>query len=587
MVASLAYRHLVPSARLRPAAPRAARLTSHAHDVSQRPERGGHFGITWPTRPARLVASLFTTMETHLAAIHASLDQLHALHARISESSSRPSYFTNAVLNPGRVDILELIRDADAFEASLFVAPTKGERTGAPEAPKPALRPVAVPTPLKQPRTEPSDARTYLLAAEKLLQNYHNAPRARKHIRMLLRREGELQRHITRYQATIEQASKAQAQQTSTSSSGPAPHEASSPTRAPRVDAAEWQRIKEEIQRERMEILALESLLHEHEASAAQRKAAAPEASPMRAPTTPAKASAPTPARTTPDTRLRSTPGPSGTPRRALASSVSRAETPTTTPRRAALRASTSQVPREGCAPSTPRRTTPARPSPAAPPTSTPRRTPTTRPLSQSVSGTPTQGGTPRRALPRTSPAGTAALVPMGTVPPATDALERVAAHVWERFGEPLRYARPGCASASFSDTFQALRQLEQGVPHEEGAPDSYGSAPNPSGPLSVSVAMMAHVMLLLLRAPAPHTLTLPTIKALSETWWRQQGQAALQAAMRAPTSCSALVQQVGLDPTDVEQAGDALATRAVYGLVAKKVLRIQRAGGAPSVGFA
>ena len=83
-------------------------------------------------------------METHVAAIHASLDQLHALHARTAESSRRRPYFTNAVLNPAHVDILELIRDADAFEASLFVAPAKGERTSAPEAPKPALRPVPV-----------------------------------------------------------------------------------------------------------------------------------------------------------------------------------------------------------------------------------------------------------------------------------------------------------------------------------------------------------------------------------------------------------------------------------------------------------
>lgn len=506
-------------------------------------------------------------METHLAAIHTSLDQLHALHARMAESSSRHPYFTNAVLNPTHVDILELIRDADAFEASLFVAP-KGERVGASEAPKPALRPVPVPTPLKQPRTESSDARTYLLAAEKLLQNYHNAPRARKHIRMLLRREGELQRHMARYQATIEQASKAQAQQVT---AGPAP----SPTRAPSVDAAKLQRIKDEIQRERMEILALESLLSEHEASALRK----PAPSPARAQATPAK---PRPTKASPDARLR-TPGAPATPRRALASSVSRAETPKTTPRRTALRASTSQVPREA-SPATPRRTTPARGSPA-PTHGTPRRTPAARPLAASVSGTPTQG-TPRRAVPRASPSG-AALVPMGTVPPATEALERMAAQVWERFGEPLRYARPGCVAAPFPDTFQALRQIEQGVPLDESAPATYGAAPNPSGPLSVGTVMMAHVMLLLMRAPAPHTLTLPTIKALCETWWRQQGQAALQAAVRAPTTRSALVQQVGLDPTDMDQGGDALATRAVYGLVAKKVLRIQRAGGAPSVGFA
>lgn len=496
-------------------------------------------------------------METHLAAIHASLDQLHALHARMNEASKQKECFTQAVLHPGQVDILELIRDADAFEASLFVS--QGERSGDIKAPKPALRPVTVPTPLKQPRTETSDARTYLLAAEKLLQNYHNAPRARQHIRMLLKREAELQRHRARYQSMIDQASKAQAQQASSSGALP------SPARTPTVDATELKRVQDEIQRERMEILALESLLGEHDRDIQPSPSPARTTSPV--PTAPIEArQASTPRRTTPRTNA-----------------PARTEMARTPQHRPPI--SGSQTPRDARSPMLQRS---ARASPAASlsqSVSSPRRTTPARPFSQSVSGTPTQSGTPRRGPARASPAGK--LVPVGTVPPSTDALERMAAQAWERFGEPLRYAHPGCVSASFSETFQALRQLEQGVPRDESALPSYGSAPNPTGPLSVSLVMMAHVMLLLMRTPAPHTLSLPSIKALSDTWWRQQGQAALQAAVREPASCSALVQQVGFDPTDMEQTGDALATRAVYGLVAKKVLRIQRAGGAPSVSFA
>ena len=47
------------------------------------------------------------------------------------------------------------------------------------------------------------------------------------------------------------------------------------------------------------------------------------------------------------------------------------------------------------------------------------------------------------------------------------------------------------------------------------------------------------------------------------------------------------LIQQLGIDAADLDQTGDALATRAVYGLVAKKLLRIQRTGGAANVRFA
>ena len=194
------------------------------------------------------------TMDASLASIRTALEQLHAQNVATISHAKRTAYFTNAVLNPQRLDILELIRDADAFEASLYVSappePTPGPST-APAEPKPHFRAVPVPTPLKQSHQADSDARTYLLAAEKLLQNYHNAPRARKHIRMLLKRDAELQRHISRYHATIDQAGKAQQY----ARTPPPP-----PTRAKRSEA-----LQAEIQREKMEILALESMLSEKE----------------------------------------------------------------------------------------------------------------------------------------------------------------------------------------------------------------------------------------------------------------------------------------------------------------------------------
>lgn len=76
-------------------------------------------------------------------------------------------------------------------------------------------------------------------------------------------------------------------------------------------------------------------------------------------------------------------------------------------------------------------------------------------------------------------------------------------------------------------------------------------------------------------------------IKSYSDNWWKQEGQDQVRAGVKEPATRNPLVQQLGIDASDLEQTGDALATRAVYGLVAKKILRIQRAGGAANVRFA
>ena len=102
-------------------------------------------------------------MDASLASIRTALEQLHAQNVATISHAKRTAYFTNAVLNPQRLDILELIRDADAFEASLYVSappePTPGPST-APAEPKPHFRSVPVPTPLKQSHQADSDART-------------------------------------------------------------------------------------------------------------------------------------------------------------------------------------------------------------------------------------------------------------------------------------------------------------------------------------------------------------------------------------------------------------------------------------------
>ncbi|KAL4398759.1 hypothetical protein ACI68E_004156 [Malassezia pachydermatis] len=433
---------------------------------------------------------------------------------------------------------------------------------------------------------------------------------------MLLKRDGELQRHTARYQATIEQAERAQQQQ---QQSTPRTPQRGATTPRPPSNAAqtELERVKAEIQREKMEIVALESMLAD--LSNAAQPIGPSQTSLRRA----------SPARTTPQKQTPRRDGPASlrqstvqTPyTSSLRQSLARrqAATPRTpgrpspapapAPRSAStLAASTSASPaarrtlRQSTATSTPTRTTPHRREPAlgrsvvGTPTSaaSPRRTPT-RALAQTVSGPPTPASTAsttqrspvRRPTTPSKGAKTAnpSLVPHGVMPPVSDELERITAMLWRGFGESMRYAAPGCASASYAATFGVLRALEQCAPQQDDMPS--GDAPNPTSPLPVMVVMMAHVLLLLMRSPAPHTLSLPAIKTFSEKWWKQQGQPDLQAAQAQPATRNTLVQHVGLDATEGEQTGEALATRAVYGLVAKKLLRIQRAGGAANVRFA
>ena len=100
-----------------------------------------------------------------------------------------------------------------------------------------------------------------------------------------------------------------------------------------------------------------------------------------------------------------------------------------------------------------------------------------------------------------------------------------MSAKIWELFGENVRYAAPGCRSASFPDTFKVLRALEQGAPNDADTAGITGDASNPTVPPSIGTIMMAHVLLLLMRSQAPHTLPLPMIKSYSDNWWKQEGQ--------------------------------------------------------------
>ena len=62
------------------------------------------------------------TMDASLASIRTALEQLHAQNVATISHAKRTAYFTNAVLNPQRLDILELIR---AVSYTHLTLPTK------------------------------------------------------------------------------------------------------------------------------------------------------------------------------------------------------------------------------------------------------------------------------------------------------------------------------------------------------------------------------------------------------------------------------------------------------------------------------
>ncbi|KAK0550480.1 hypothetical protein OC845_002630 [Tilletia horrida] len=184
-------------------------------------------------------------METELASLSATLRGIQSLHQNIARDSRRPQPFTNALLNNHDLPVLSYIRDADPVEAGLFhyatpqpqqqspsqagqqasqVQPSAHEMTAEEQYallnPKgPEIKQHVPPTPLRRPTPaggkpgqDDYDASTLLLAAQKLLDNYHKAPRARKHIKALQKRNTEGVRLIVESESALAEAEAAAAQ---------------------------------------------------------------------------------------------------------------------------------------------------------------------------------------------------------------------------------------------------------------------------------------------------------------------------------------------------------------------------------------
>jgi hypothetical protein len=176
-------------------------------------------------------------------------------------------------------------------------------------------------------------------------------------------------------------------------------------------------------------------------------------------------------------------------------------------------------------------------------------------------------------------------------LPEATDELERVTENIWSALGDVLRVLRPECEGLGFHETLGLLQALMRG----EGASGpavgetSLGSTATGTTASSATAASSAaalpvlaptpttvhaaHLLVLLLSAPAPHQENMNAIKAAAQTWWHEHGRQAWLGHGGAREG--------------TEEQGDSLATKAMYQLVAQKILRVRHVGGGRVVSFA
>ncbi|CAO1617499.1 unnamed protein product [Jaminaea pallidilutea] len=696
-------------------------------------------------------------MDSHLATLDATLASIASLQRNLF-TSPKPQPFTNAYLGPIDASLLptgkaprDFIRECDAFERNLFHFPAVGAvldddgitrrgreltedeaasaaATGADTAAElvprnPQIRTVSVPTPLRDAgqrahggtKQQQQDAKVSLVAAQRLNDNYQRAPRARKHIRQLLKRNAELMSQSSSQSA---QAAKLEDvlsriangespktmidELTTLLGFGAAPDAGGASSAAVSSSAEEEKRrkrrlkemkdklasVRDELNREEMEVLALEEMREDmlrkkveierrqqkasgpsettslatigkpagaSTARAVPRVVAAANAAKNRSPRKSVEAtevSATKPSSTTATTTTSTTSGAGpGAGVRKLAAGARASMRPSTggplsgvsALKKPSVVSSTSTIagkpvsksaiaPRASLGPNKAKSQSAGLASSTAPvekqtaqtmPEAVPEpedditirlsnRVPETRQSDEDTSGD-------NSLLVRPTPAGTAhsdfgasALASADASaadPEATDELERLSEKIWNSFGDHLRYflrdpdATDGGGGATeedvmtdFRGTLQLLRRLmsstqgdgsASGGAMQRGKDDasSISSAPTSlsgkttsatgSTPPDVVARVTAFVLLELLTAPAPHMVDFPLLKTNAKAWFTENP--------------SVLAKATAGDDDEGEAASsdeEALVTKAVYAMVAKKLLRIRRTGGQAKVGF-
>lgn len=543
-------------------------------------------------------------METHLTTLSATLDAISRIHNKPSRSSSRP--FTSAILNTHKLDVLDFIRDADQFEANLFWYPPRtGDAGGsnvagpstrardehaksamsapeinvAPRLPEPkAFNP---PTPLRKAAKEAEarglvefDARTLLKAAQRLTDNYHSVPRARKHIKALLKKHADLQRTIRDLDNSIAEndvlIAKVQANPALVTSGGRTSKSGDGNA------SLDIDKIQEDIRREEMEILAIEQTMEDLQEQKKKMKQA-----PSRSKTTstPRKVSQTTPKKTS------------------VPASTSQTKTPTprsSTGDRTTPRSSTSSKPKMAAAP-TPRKSATKERTPAKELHSTPARDITAQgePISDLADETIRLQPSERieseseekvRNAQQDS-SDTAVPDQKGSGIEISDELERICENIWTLYGDNLRYAAPSTESANVEETVEILQNLSlsksstsnpdisiassnatDSTAATTGSIISNSSLTN-AGPPSPTTVIAARILIYMLKSAAPHSEDIEELKKDASSWWSIQGLQAYSQASRGD-----------LDMTSLD-SGEALAKKSIYELAAKKIIKFRFKG--------
>lgn len=178
--------------------------------------------------------------------------------------------------------------------------------------------------------------------------------------------------------------------------------------------------------------------------------------------------------------------------------------------------------------------------------------------------------------------------------PQSSDELERICENIWSLFGDNLRYVAADREGADYKETLRILQDLSNGESHNESQGDISMASSNASQATAATSgstgsnsdhlesaeaptpanAIAAHILYILLTTPSPHVMEFDELKAKGESWWTTQGRDAL------------LRSAVGSEPVDINDSGSGLANKAVYSLIAKKLLRLQFRGAKRFISF-
>lgn len=178
----------------------------------------------------------------------------------------------------------------------------------------------------------------------------------------------------------------------------------------------------------------------------------------------------------------------------------------------------------------------------------------------------------------------------------SSEELERVTQKVWEVFGDALRSVAPERETADYVDTLDVLKTLMTGGDKPNNAGDysvgsvqtsstlstaaSEASAAATAAQLTPEVLMTAFVIFQMLVSEEPHRMNIDELKVRGHEWWSTSG---MQVWLHAQSHDERDV------PSRVEafQDGQNLARKATYGMISKQLFAIKRQKGVGLVGFA